>query len=391
MCAIESKLFNPMKPGPWILLTLLAVLHLPRAVASENSIAFLGPKGSYSDQAASDYASRAESSGTTPLGTIAQIAQSVRDGRVQYGLLPFDNSIGGFVGETHRLLLATQDPGWHVIAEVTLSISNNLLVKPGTRASDLRKIISHPSALRESTNWLKANFPQSPQEGVNSTAAAAEAVAKGDGTIAAIASAAAANVYQLKVLFPDIQDDKRNATTFLIAEAARRDFLEQHPTRLIVRLDSSQDDDALTRVVEALHRLSFTLTNVDSGSTGKLGSYRFALVFDSKSDADLEQIQSTLRPTSASLIGDLPPIASIAIGTPEKAFVLALRRSEDDHGPLLNLFSILTILTVETEMNREPQWMTLPPTPVLGQPGAGVGKRLSGDRHRQPRAWAEFT
>ena len=80
-------------------------------------------------------------------------------------------------------------------------------------------------------------------------------------------------------------------------------FLEQHPTPLIVRLDSSQDDDALTRLVEALHRLSFTLANVDSGPTGKLGSYRFALVFDSKSDGDLEQIQSTLRPTSASLIG----------------------------------------------------------------------------------------
>jgi prephenate dehydratase len=66
--------------------------------------------------------------------------------------MPFENSIGGFVGETHRLLLATQAPGWHVIAEVTLSISNNLLVEPGTRPSDLIKIISHPEALRESTN-----------------------------------------------------------------------------------------------------------------------------------------------------------------------------------------------------------------------------------------------
>jgi prephenate dehydratase len=241
------------------------------------------------------------------LGTVAQIALSVRDGRAQYGLLPFENSIGGFVGETHRLLLAPQDPGWHVIADVTISISNNLLVKPGTRPSDLRKIISHPEALRESSNWLKANFPQLPQEGVSSTAAAAEAVAKGDGTIAAVASAAAANAYQLKVLFPDIQDDQRNATTFLIAQAAGRDFVEQHPTRLIVRLDSSQDDDALTRLVEALHRLSFTLTNVDSGSTGKLGSYRFALVFDAKSDADLDQIQSTLRPTGALLIGAYRP------------------------------------------------------------------------------------
>jgi prephenate dehydratase len=296
-----------MKPGLRVLLTLLALLRLPGAVASENSIAFLGPKGSYSDQAASEYVSRSDVAGTIALDTITQIALSVRNGRVQYGLLPFENSIGGFVGETHRLLLAPQDPGWHVIADVTIAISNNLLVKPGTRPSDLRKIISHPEALRESANWLKANFPQLPQEGVSSTAAAAEAVAQGDGTIAAIASAAAANVYQLRVLFPDIQDDQSNATTFLIAQAAGRDFSEQHPTRLIVRLDSSQDDDALTRLVEALHRLSFTLTNVDSGPTGNLGSYRFALVFDSKSDADLEQIQSTLRPTGAWLIGAYRP------------------------------------------------------------------------------------
>ena len=95
-----------MKPGTRVLLTLLAVLHLTGAVASENSIAFLGPKGSYSDQAASEYASRAELTGTTPLGTVAQIALSVRDGRARYGLLPFENSIGGFVSETHRLLLS---------------------------------------------------------------------------------------------------------------------------------------------------------------------------------------------------------------------------------------------------------------------------------------------
>jgi prephenate dehydratase len=289
------------------LLTLLAVFHLPGAVAAENSIAFLGPKGSYSDQAASEYVSRADLAGAISFGTITQIALSVRNGQVQYGLLPFENSIGGFVSETHRLLLAPEDPGWHVIADVTIPISNNLLVKPGTRPSDLRKIISHPEALRESANWLKANFPQMSQEGVSSTAAAAEEVAKGDGTIAAIASTAAANVYQLKVLFSDIQDDQGNATTFLIAQAAGRDFLERHPTRLIVRLDSSQDDDALTQLVEALHRLSFRLINVDNESTGKLGSYRFALVFDSKRGADLEEIQSTLRPTSASLVGAYCP------------------------------------------------------------------------------------
>jgi prephenate dehydratase len=66
---------------------------------------------------------------------------------VQFGLLPFENSIGGLVGETQKLLLAPQNPEWRVIADVTIPISNNLLVKPGAKPSDLRKIVSHLEAL----------------------------------------------------------------------------------------------------------------------------------------------------------------------------------------------------------------------------------------------------
>jgi hypothetical protein len=66
-----------------VLLTLLAVLRLPGAVAAENSIAFLGPKGSYSDQAASEYVSRADLAGAIPFGRISQIALAVRNGQVQ--------------------------------------------------------------------------------------------------------------------------------------------------------------------------------------------------------------------------------------------------------------------------------------------------------------------
>jgi prephenate dehydratase len=307
---VRSKLGKThalMNPSAPVLLALLAALHLTRAAGSEVTMAFLGPTGSYSDEAATEYASRTGLRDTTPLATITEIAQFVRDGRVRFGLLPFENSIGGFVGETHRLLLAPEDPGWRVIGDVTVSISNNLLVKPGARTSDLRKIVSHPEALKESANWLKANFPQVPQEAVSSTAAAAEAVSKSDGTIAAIASSAAARVYQLQVLVANIQDDPHNATNFLVIQAASRDFPEQNPTRLIVRLDVSPKADTLTRLLEALHHLSFTLTGVDSTSSGSLGSYRFALILDSPSGASLEQIQNTLRPAGASLIGAFRP------------------------------------------------------------------------------------
>jgi prephenate dehydratase len=296
-----------MNPSAPILLALLAALHLTSAAASEATMAFLGPRGSYSDEAATEYASHAGLTATTPLAAITEIAQFVRDGRAQLGLLPFENSIGGFVAETHRLLLTAPDPGWQVIGDITISISNNLLVKSGTRPSDLRKIVSHPEALKECANWLKANFPQLPQEGVSSTAAAAEAVSKSDGTIAAIASSAAARVYQLQVLFPNIQDDQHNATNFLVIQAARGDFREQNPTRLIVRLDVAQRADTLTRLLEALHRLSFTLTSVNSTPGGRLGSYRFALILDSACGANLMPIKSTLRPAGASLIGAYRP------------------------------------------------------------------------------------
>jgi prephenate dehydratase len=271
-------------------------------------LVFLGPRGSYSDEAASQYVSRAHLDSTLPLATITEIAQSVGDGRAQLGLLPFENSTGGFVGETHKLMLASQDPGWRVVGDVTISISNNLLVKPGTRASDLRKIVSHPEALKECANWLKAKYPQLTQESMSSTAAAAEAVCKGDGTIAAIASSAAARVYGLQTLFPNVQDNQHNATNFVVIQPAGREFPEQNPTRLIVRLDLEKGSGTLAHLLEELKPLSFALTSAESGPTGTLGSHRFALIFDSPHGADLSQIQNVIRPIGALLIGAYRPV-----------------------------------------------------------------------------------
>jgi prephenate dehydratase len=75
----------------------------------------------------------------------------------------------------------------------------------------------------------RTNFPQLIQESMSSTAAAAEAVSKADGTIAAIASSAAARVYQLQVLFPNIQDEQHNVSFLL------RGFLHSSDRKKCVR------------------------------------------------------------------------------------------------------------------------------------------------------------
>ena len=289
-----------------VLWAVLGVLYLPGTILASD-LAFLGPQGSYSDEAASKYIFRAHLNSTTALSTITEIAHSVAESRVEFGLLPFENSTSGFVGETHKLLLAPQDPEWRVVADVTIPISNNLLIKPGSRSADLRKIVSHPEALKECANWLKINFPQLAQESMSSTAAAAEAVSQGDGTIAAIASSGAARAYQLQVLSANIQDDKDNATNFVVIQAPGRDFPEQNPTRLIVRLDVKKGGDALAQLLENLKHLSFALTSADSGSMGTLGSHRFALIFDSPHGADLSRVQNIVRPIGALLIGAYRP------------------------------------------------------------------------------------
>jgi prephenate dehydratase len=301
-----NRLQLTMNISSGVLWAVLGVLYLPGIILASD-LAFLGPKGSYSDEAASKYIFRAHLNSTTALSTITEIAHSVAESRVEFGLLPFENSTGGFVGETHKLLLAPQDPEWRVVADVTIPISNNLLIKPGSRSSDLRKVVSHPEALKECANWLKINFPQLTQESMSSTAAAAEAVSRGDGTIAAIASSGAARAYQLQVLSANIQDDKDNATNFVVIQAAGRDFPEQTPTRLIVRLDVKKGGGALAQLLEDLKQLSFALTSADSGPMGTLGSHRSALIFDSPHGADLSEVQNILRPIGALLIGAYLP------------------------------------------------------------------------------------
>jgi prephenate dehydratase len=297
-----------MDHRPRILFAVFGVLVLTLVAAFGSSdLAFLGPKGSYSDEAANECASRDHITGTLPLKTISEIAASVRDGQAQFGLLPFENSIAGFVPETQKLLLAASDPGWRIIGDTTIPISNNLLVKPGTKGADLKRVISHAEALKECAKWLKTNFPQLTQEEVSSTAAAAEAVSKGDGTLAAIASPAAASLYQLQTLYPNIQDTRSNATNFAVIQSAGRNFPEQNPTRLVIQIEVASGADTLARLLDALHSFSFNLTSADSVATGTLDSHRFALVLDSKKGADLAQIQDLLRPAGALLVGAYHP------------------------------------------------------------------------------------
>ncbi|UZT96534.1 hypothetical protein ODZ84_15045 [Chryseobacterium fluminis] len=173
-------------------------------------IACLGPMGSFTHQAAGK---KFPSQILVFQNSIEDCFVSVRSGSVEKAVVPLKNSIGGVVLATERALKEFSD--LKIEDSVELPISQNLMIVPGTVA--VRKIYSHPQALRQSRHFLDSLYPVIPRIEYSSTSAAAKWVSEHpEEKAAAIANSEAAKLYKLKVIYTDIQDDKNNKTKFII-------------------------------------------------------------------------------------------------------------------------------------------------------------------------------
>ncbi|MBS0562640.1 MAG: prephenate dehydratase, partial [Proteobacteria bacterium] len=242
------------------------------------ALVHLGPPGSYSEQAARGFrvahgiAARVE-----PVESLAAVAAAVRAGRAAFGVLPVLATTSGFPAEAHAALVGAPDPGWRVVGEATLPIVSHLLVRPGTRRADLRRVLSHPNALREAAATLARDFADLVAVETASTAEAARLVASGDGTAAAVAGPAAMAPYGLVPIAEAIQDDPHNATLFwLIAPAGAPP--DPMPARVAILLDARDGSDRLGAAAAALHGLGFSIAFVSLAPLpGPPFAFRYAI------------------------------------------------------------------------------------------------------------------
>ena len=179
-------------------------------------IAFLGPKGTFSEEAALHYEPNAR---FQPFPTIFAVGLSVAHGDVEEGVVPIENSLGGSVPETLDLLI--QEDRLSIRRELILPIRHFLMVKPGTNVSDIQTVYSHYQALAQCQNYLEKNFPEAEQVSSLSTAAAVADMLKSNISSAAIGGRRAAQLQGAEVLYKDIQDNLTNVTRFVIL--ARQD------------------------------------------------------------------------------------------------------------------------------------------------------------------------
>jgi prephenate dehydratase len=144
--------------------------------------------------------------------TFEDALAAVKSGDARYAMIPIENSVAGRVADIHHLLPQAE---LHITGEHFLRVRHQLMALPNASLATIKKALSHTQALGQCRNTLRAlGITPVPEA---DTAGSARLVAEsGDTTLAAIASSLAAEIYGLKVLKADIEDEQHNTTRFVV-------------------------------------------------------------------------------------------------------------------------------------------------------------------------------
>ncbi|HOK00687.1 MAG TPA: prephenate dehydratase domain-containing protein [Candidatus Pacearchaeota archaeon] len=175
-----------------------------------------GGKGSFSEEAAIFYAQKfnIENFKIKYLINAENVLKNLDKGKINLGIFPIENSNGGIVYEAVN---AMSKHNFKIERFFEIDVRQNLLVKPNISKKDIKKIASHPQALRQCRMYLKRKWPNVELIEWSDTAEAAKDLSLGklSSDTAIIAPINCAKLYNLKILEPEIQDLKFNFTTFL--------------------------------------------------------------------------------------------------------------------------------------------------------------------------------
>lgn len=177
-----------------------------------------GNKGSFSEEAASYYCQKnnIRNYELNYLINVDRVLQAIKNKQIDSGVFPIENSNGGIVYEA---VYAMSKYVFNIEKLFEIDVRHNLLARKGVNVGDIKKIISHPQALKQCRMYLKRKWKEIELEEYIDTAQAAKDLGEGklDACAAVIAPRKCAELYNLEILEEGIQDLKFNFTTFIVA------------------------------------------------------------------------------------------------------------------------------------------------------------------------------
>ncbi len=185
------------------------VMSACRALEETQQVAFLGPKGTYSEEAAIEFFG--SSMGSLPCQSIDEVFRATSAGAAEFGVVPIENSTEGVIARTMDLLLASNV---HIVGNVNLMVRHNLL-RQSESMDGITVVYGHPQALAQCQAWLSKHLPNAERRVASSNAEGARQATL-DKAFAAIASSRAGVEFGLQTVAKAIQDEVHNRTRFAV-------------------------------------------------------------------------------------------------------------------------------------------------------------------------------
>ena len=204
------------------------------------------------------------------------IFASVNKGVCEFGVLPIENSIYGEVNEVYDLLAKNNS---YIVADFKLEINHYLLGKESSKISDIKEVISHYQALGQCRDYL-SKLPNIKTTSSQNTALAAKYLAHSErDDLATISSKECADLYGLKILDENIQNNEINYTRFIVI---KKDMEVYKDARIIsIILEVANKPGALFDLIGKFAALGLNLIRIESRPiAGSKFDFRFYLNFE---------------------------------------------------------------------------------------------------------------
>jgi len=265
-------------------------------------VAFQGEPGAYSQEAAMGFFGPSVETG--PFDTLEEVFAAVQEGTLPYGIIPVENSQVGSISRSYDLLL---DSDVMVRGETQIKVSHCLIANKGATLESVKKVYSHPQALGQSQGFLKRmGYEVIPTYDTAGSVKMIKDEKILDG--AAIASATAAQIYDMKILASEIEHNPNNTTRFFILSGKDSPPTGNDKTSVVFLLQHKPG--TLYEVIRIFADRGINLTKIESRPTRqKPWEYHFYLDFEGhRKDANVHEALDALKEHSTFLkvLGSYP-------------------------------------------------------------------------------------
>ena len=283
-------------PGPLLSSDLQSifreVMSACRALENRVTVAFLGPVGTYSEQAV--WRQFGQAVDALPCVSIDEVFRSVEAGTAGFGVVPVENSTEGTVNRTLDLLLQTT---LSISGEVALPVHHSLMTRSGSMDKVMR-ICAHSQALAQCQSWLNQHYPNIERHAVASNGEAAR-IASEDGSVAAVASEMAATRYGLSIVHAHIQDDPHNRTRFFVVGRLTPSASGKDQTSLVLSVPNKPGAVYELLAPLAKHGVSMTRFESRPARTGRWDYYFYVDIEGHANDTKVAQALAELQAQAA--------------------------------------------------------------------------------------------